>query len=482
MLYGVNIHNPDQSGICCLDIAKDCPSLQDLLTKPIEIDTITPLIPWSSVSDKCKGLLAKVARGRECEIVNQIWYHREHIGSGSFGHIFAGINEKDGREVAVKRVKKLRLKRPEDKREVENLIALSDCEQVVRYISFFEDEKFSFLVLELMEGNLKEFFDEYPFGTAEVKTAEVKTCLCKDVVMGLQFLHEQKILHRDLKPQNILYKKHPKLCLKIADFGLSRNVDSKCTTVFSTVAGTRGWIAPDVLKSKKHVLPISFAQASDVFSCGILLHYILSGQKHPFNPTDYANKSELQVSHEIEENIMNDKMDGWGSSLCPEATNLVKKMLENNENDRPSAAEALEYPLFWSNKRKVNFLKAVSSHEKFTKEHDPNIEAALKNGIGSGRWNNKNKYNKHMIKLHTVMSRGFRQYHVRSVVDLVRLIRNVYEHWREISLDVSLDELLFTHYVFFQYFPHLVIEVYKYVTEHNLDEAPEIKSAMDKEY
>ena len=477
MLYGVDIHNPDQSGICCLDIANDCPSLQDLLKKPIEIDTIPIQIPWAFVSDKCKGLLAKVARRQECKIVNQIWYHREHIGSGSFGHIFAGINEKDGREVAVKRVEKLRLKRPEDKREIENLIALSDCEHVVRYISFFEDEDFSYLVLELMEGNLEEFFGGYTIDTAEV------TCLCKDVVMGLQFLHEQKILHRDLKPQNILYKVHPKLCLKIADFGLSRTVDSKCTTVYGTVAGTRCWIAPEVLKSKKHgVDPIRFVQASDVFSCGILLHYILSARKHPFNPTDYANKNELQVCHETEANIMNGKMDGWDNSLFPEATHLVKKMLENNQMDRPSAAEALEHPLFWSNKRKVNFLKAVSSHEKFTKEHDPNIEAALKNSMERGRWNNKNKY-KHMSKLHTEMSKS-RKYHVRSVVDLVRLIRNVYEHSREISLDESVqtEKLLFTDYVFFENFPDLVMEVYKYVIEHKLDEAAVIKSAMDKEY
>ena len=82
---------------------------------------------------------------------------------------------------------------------------------------------FSHLVLELMEENLEELLDRYTMCSAEV------TRLCKDLVMGLQFLHEQKILHRDLKPQNILYKVHPKLCLKIADFGLSRTVDSKCT-------------------------------------------------------------------------------------------------------------------------------------------------------------------------------------------------------------------------------------------------------------
>ena len=175
-------------------------------------------------------------------------------------------------------------------------------------------------------------------------------------------------------------------------------------------------------------------------------------------------------------------MDGWDNSLCPEATHLVKKMLENNKEDRPSASKALEHPLFWLNKKKVNFLKAASSHEKFRKEHDPNIEAALKNSMERGRWNNKNKY-KHMSKLHTEMSK-FREYHVRSVVDLLRLIRNVYEHSREISLDESVqtEKLPFTDNVFFENFPHLVMEVYKYVTEHNLDEAAEIKSAVDKEY
>ena len=138
----------------CLDIAQDCPSLHDLLTKPIEIDTIPILIPWTSVSDKCKGILAKVARRQECKIVDQIWYYGDKIAGGSFGLIFAGINEKDGREVAVKRIEKLRMKRPEDRREIKNLTALADCEQVVRYISVFEDGDFSYIVLELMSREI----------------------------------------------------------------------------------------------------------------------------------------------------------------------------------------------------------------------------------------------------------------------------------------------------------------------------------------
>ena len=466
MLHGVDVHNPDQSGICCLDIANDCPSLQDLLTKPIEIDTLPILIPWLSVSDKCKGLLAKVARRHECKIVNQIWYHRQHIGSGSFGHIFAGINEKDGREVAVKRVEKLRLKRPEDKREIENLIALSDCEHVVRYISFFEDEDFSYLVLELMEGNLEEFLDGYTIDAAEV------TSLCKDVVMGLQFLHEQKILHRDLKPQNILYKVHPKLCLKIADFGLSRTVDSKCTTVYGTVAGTRCWIAPEVLKSKKYgVDPTSFAQASDVFSCGILLHYLLSARKHPFNPINRVNKNEMQVSHETEANIMSGKMGGWDNSLCPEATHLVKRMLESNKKDRPSAAGALSHPLFWSNKRKLDFLEVVGNQKEFQclrKYRPPSltpVEIDLENRFSTivkyPQWNSSTDMN----PIYSEMKKK-RKYDTSSAVELVRFIRNTYEHYRNNTFRTAtpIGQMLFTDFVFLKHFPDLVIEVYQAVS------------------
>jgi serine/threonine protein kinase len=86
----------------------------------------------------------------------------------------------DGREVAVKRIENVRMKRPEDRRKIKNLTALADCEQVVRYISIFEDGNFSYIVLELMEGNLKEYLDG-----SKIEATQA-TFLCKDVVLGLE--------------------------------------------------------------------------------------------------------------------------------------------------------------------------------------------------------------------------------------------------------------------------------------------------------
>ena len=494
--YGVDIHIHDTSGMSCFDIAQDCPSLQDLLTKPIEIETIPILIPWTSVSDKCKGILAKVARRQECKMIHQIWYCRDHIGSGSFGLIFAGINAKDGREVAVKRIEKLRMKRPEDRREIKNLTALADYEQVVRYISFFEDGDFSYIVLELMEGNLKEYLDGSKIDATQA------TLLCKDLVMGLEFLHRQKILHRDLKPHNILYKSHPKTCLEIADFGLSHIIDSVATTEYGTVSGTRCWIAPEVLTSKTvSVDKNRFQPAADMFSCGILLHYILSGQKHPFNPTDHASKSELRVSSETEVNIMNDKMDGWDSSLPPEATHMVMRMLESNEKDRPSAEKALEHPLFWSKKEKVEFLKAVGNQQEFGCPRSKKIlsctppsrkrtvpltpiDTDLENGIKfKANWNTSAYGNTHAIHTEMITGIGRKDYATWSAVDLVRFIRNVYEHFKEktFGTPVPIEKMLFKDFAFFDDFPDLVMEVYKAVTTHGWDKTrDDVKFAMNQ--
>ena len=453
-------------------IVKEYPFLEDFLKETIPIDTMPIVISWASVSHKRKGILTKVARNHECKTVEQVLYHKHHIGRGSFGFIFAGINTKDGREVAVKRIEINRVELPEYKREIDSLVALGDCEHVVRYISFHEDGEFYYLVLELMEGNLEEFFDEHTFNAAEI------TGLCEDVVLGLQFLHEQKILHRDLKPQNILYKVHPKMCLKIADFGLSRTIDSKCTTVYSAIAGTRCWIAPEVLKSDL-IDKNRFATESDVFSCGMLLHYILSGRKHPFSPTDCANKNSLQVSHETDANIMNGKMDGWDNSLFPEATHLLKRMLESDKKERPSAALALKHPLFWSNKRKVDFLEVVGNQKEFQcprskrplpslTQVETDLEKCFSTIVKRKNWNNSANMNSIYLGM---ITKKRRNYDTSSSVELVRFIRNTYEHYRDNTFvtTIPIERMLFNDFVFLKSFPDLVIEVYKAVTTHDWD-------------
>uniref|UniRef100_A0A6P8H802 Myosin light chain kinase A-like n=1 Tax=Actinia tenebrosa TaxID=6105 RepID=A0A6P8H802_ACTTE len=460
-LYGAD-------GNSCLDMADSSVALKELLTEPLDICTVSIPIPWTSTSKKYEVKLAKVARRQECDVIHEeIWYHKEHVGSGSFGHVFIGINEKDGREVAVKRIEKLRMQRPEDKREITNVADLADCEQIVRYLHFFEEEKFSYIILELMEGNLDEYLTD-----SSTFDATKSTQLCQDVVKGLKFLHEQNIIHRDLKPGNILYKTHPHLRLKIADFGLSRRIDSSATTVYGTNAGTRCWMAPEVLMDTPN-----HSKASDMFSCGLVLHYILSVQKHPYS------KNNSQKPHQIETNMTNGSIEGWDDCLSPEATHLVKNMLGSDKDKRPVAAESLDHPMFWSDKKKVDVLVAVGNQSVFgyqraTRKTLTAVEADLEKSFSTivvhGVWNDP-RY-KDMPHIYAEMTSSKRKYYDNhSVVELVRFIRNAYAHVSEGTRKMLLDD-----FVFLKYFFHLVMEVYKVVTDHGWNQTiDEVKYAIN---
>ena len=233
--YGADPDILDGNDKTCLDIAKDnnLNDLHQLLEVPVELIEIPPLLPWEQKSNKHRSVLGQVARHQKSKQIEMIHYHCQPIGSGAFGHVHVGINEKDGQEIAIKRIELLRLHRPEDKREIENLLCLRDCEQVVKYHSYCKDEHFLYIILELMDGSLDELI--CPEGN------HVK--LCMDVVTGLAFLHVSKVLHHDIKPGNILYKTQPRLCLKLADFGLSAKASFSATiatcSVMHSKAGTR---------------------------------------------------------------------------------------------------------------------------------------------------------------------------------------------------------------------------------------------------
>ena len=245
MKHGAKATTANSEGQTCLDIAKDLPSLLELLQEP--------MISWIPQSEKFHGQLAQVAQCQQSCQVKMFHYHNEPIGSGAFGKVFVGINSDDGREVAIKRMEQQLLHRPEARREIDNLVFLADCQHVVQLYSCQTDLYFIYIVLELMDGNLEEYLDSSPYSKYNIK-------LCKDIVSGLVFLHDKGILHRDIKPGNILYKTQPKLCLKLADFGLSSKKifhTSNDLTVIDDKAGTRCWMAPELIRFVLYINLIS---------------------------------------------------------------------------------------------------------------------------------------------------------------------------------------------------------------------------------
>ena len=268
------------------------------------------------------------------------------------------MDKRNGREVAVKRIEKQRLVGPDDRREIANLVKLRDCEEVVRYLGHCEDTHFVFVILDLMEGNLIEYLEK------STRNSSLDVTLCGDVVKGLQFLHGNNILHRDIKPGNILYKIFPRVCLKLADFGLSTKATSSSTlqtvSVMHTAAGTRCWMAPELLQAIKK---IKHLEATDVLACGLAVHFLLADKHHPFTQPSKAPRSAIDEQNETERNIMDYKLF-MHKGFSPEARDLLEKMMDESSSTRVKTSDVFSQRFFWSKAKSIRFLKAVGNQRE----------------------------------------------------------------------------------------------------------------------
>ena len=131
------------------------------------------------------------------------------------------------------------------------------------------------MVTEFLSGG--SLFD-YLHKKKEKLTEELLVSICKDVSLGMAYLHEKNVLHCDLKSSNLLIDENWNV--KLCDFGLSRINTTKNKMKNENIrVGTPHWMAPEILKGGKYECP------SDIYSFGILLWEMMTG-KIPYK--DYS--------------------------------------------------------------------------------------------------------------------------------------------------------------------------------------------------
>lgn len=142
---------------------------------------------------------------------------------------------------------------------------------IMNLLEVYETEKSIYLILDLYTGkNLNDHLES----TSKLNESEV-AIIMKGIIEGLIYLKSQKVMHRDIKPQNILFRNKDKLIkpenIIIVDFGLAQIEDDPI--YIYTRCGTPGYVAPEILKSKDK--NSKYTCACDVFSTGILFHLML---------------------------------------------------------------------------------------------------------------------------------------------------------------------------------------------------------------
>ncbi|XP_037482624.1 FT-interacting protein 4-like [Triticum dicoccoides] len=207
------------------------------------------------------------------------------IGRGGFAVVYKGVL--GDRSVAVKKLSKAYMHEMEFHREVECLMRVKH-KNVVRFLGYCADRQGSMakyngkLVMADVHQRLL-CFEYIPKGSLDKyiidANREWRTCykIIKGICAGLQFLHENHVIHLDLKPANILLD--DSMVPKITDFGLSRCFDeNQSRDITKTILGTMGYLAPELREGG------IIARNADLYSLGVIIIEILTGQKG-YQPT-----------------------------------------------------------------------------------------------------------------------------------------------------------------------------------------------------
>ncbi|GAB1598412.1 mucin-5AC-like isoform X1 [Argonauta hians] len=193
---------------------------------------------------------------------------------------------------------------------------------VVRFVNFFEDENFIYIILELCRcRSLMEMHKR-----RQAITEPETQFFLKQIVEACQYLHANKIIHRDLKLGNLFLSED--LDIKIGDFGLATVLDFEGQRK-KTLCGTPNYIAPEVLSKKGHSFEV------DVWSLGCIVYTLLVG-KPPFETSSLKD-----TYNKIKKNDYD-----IPPHVSPKARFLIHKLLQADPNHRPNMDQIMTFDFF----------------------------------------------------------------------------------------------------------------------------------------
>lgn len=253
---------------------------------------------------------------------------KNQIGRGAFSTIYKGYDN-NGNVFAIKEVSIAGKKKVEEnvKKELNILKRLNHNNIVQIHDYFFDNQnKIIYIIMDYYKnGDFSNF----------IKGKVLKEIFAKKYMSqlknGLKYLYENNIMHRDLKPHNILLDDNNDI--KIADFGFARYV--KDDMLINTLCGTPIYMAPEIIKHKK------YTNKSDLWSLGIIMYEMIYG-KLPFKANNF-----IQLLKSINKNkICYNYPD---INISDDCENLLKSLLHLNPEERINWVDFFDHKWFYIN-------------------------------------------------------------------------------------------------------------------------------------
>ncbi|XP_008934660.1 PREDICTED: serine/threonine-protein kinase 36, partial [Merops nubicus] len=243
------------------------------------------------------------------------------IGEGSFGRVYKGRRRHSAQVVALKFIPKLGRSEKELKnlqREIEIMRGLHHP-NIIQMLDSFETDKEVVVVTDYAEGELFRILED----DGSLPEDQVQT-IAAQLVSALYYLHSHRILHRDLKPQNILLGKDG--VVKLCDFGFARAM-SIHTMVLTSIKGTPLYMAPELVEERP------YDHTADLWSLGCILYELFVGTP-PFYTSSIFQLARLIVKDSVK----------WPAAISPVFKSFLQGLLTKDPRERLSWPELLSHP------------------------------------------------------------------------------------------------------------------------------------------
>ncbi|CAL5413237.1 unnamed protein product [Camellia sinensis] len=258
------------------------------------------------------------------------WRKGELIGCGAFGRVYMGLNIDSGALLAIKQVSIAGNNAAKEKtqthiRELEeevNLLENLSHPNIVRYLGTTREDASLNILLEIVpSGSISSLLGK--FGSFPESVIRMYT---KQLLLGVEYLHRNGIMHRDIKGANILVDN--KGCIKLTDFGASKKVATM--TGAKSMKGTPYWMAPEV------ILQTGYSFSADIWSVGCTVIEMATG-KPPWSQQYQEVAALLHIG-------TTKSHPPIPEHLSAEATDFLLKCLQKEPNLRPAASDLLQHP------------------------------------------------------------------------------------------------------------------------------------------
>ncbi|KAK4004511.1 hypothetical protein OUZ56_006245 [Daphnia magna] len=310
-------------------------NLKKLSNNHVAYDPIqNMIIPPSNGLNPLPTARKKFEEALSLQVTNKL------LGQGFFGDVFEG--KFNGDLVAVKQMKKTTSLKRTIQREMSTHKELNHV-NVVQLLDVADssDNLFTHLVLELCGGTLTDYCEK-KYSGPELPPDEL---VLYQIANGLHYIHSRNLVHRDIKPDNILISMTSPVQMKVSDLSFVKKTHLDIFSQ-SEIRGTLQWMAPERLKvlSDPENMPAELPDGtikSDTFSSGCLFFYFLTRGTHPFGKNKFTVPANILLNKPEE-------LDNYNKHLAADDVNgrilagLIEKMIQFEEKERIGLPEVIK--------------------------------------------------------------------------------------------------------------------------------------------